>query len=326
MQSLTSKVAQIVLICAVILSHHASAKDRGSVFIKKFTYYKQTTSDQIWDNFEVLVSIGPNLKQEQPRPSVSLYSYDEEDKEWTESSESVERGLGYCPIRIRYFCHKEWNLFCHHGIWCHYSYTLRKPLIGYDLLKPSGCGKEELKKQPFEANRWKDGKPGEWSKSTLCYMVIVSAYGQSVSQVYPENCMNEKKYIDSGHFHQLSPPLDQKHRNKRSTSNLEISQFKINKKGKFVCKVVYEMNGGSVNLMNNVPSTTVRVYYKPHSSSAWGSYLLDLDWRNYNDDNGRNKYKSSVTVEHLDGQGVSANGCFKCEAQANGVMDTMETC
>jgi len=205
--------------------------------------------------------------------------------------------------------------------------TLTKPLIGYDLLKPSGCGEEEFKTQPYTKGRW--GYLKEKEEQVQCYMVSVSTSGQSFSQMYPDNCAKreEKIYNDENVPVKAAPYKDfqtspKGHNIQKSNSfSFEITQFtktKIGNDRKFVCRVAYTHLGHPTSLGNNFPDADVKVYYRPSNSASWG-LLLDLDWIQFS--GGINKFVSWVSQQHLNNQGVGWNKCFKCEVKINGMED-----
>ena len=110
-------------------------------------------------------------------------------------------------------------------------------------------------------------------------------------------------------------------RQKRNTAVTSITQFKKQKvedDRKFVCRVTHSHSGGSLSFQNGIPTADVKVYYKPSNNANWGSHLLDLQWSSFTD--GKNKFVSSVTKQHLHSQGVEWNKCFKCEVTINGIV------
>ena len=66
---------------------------------------------------------------------------------------------------------------------------VNKPLLGYDLLKSSGCEEEELKEQPFVRERW--GFKEKEEVIPTCYLLTLRYEEQTASQMYPDNCVEE---------------------------------------------------------------------------------------------------------------------------------------
>ncbi|XP_063688771.1 uncharacterized protein LOC134821887 [Bolinopsis microptera] len=99
---------------------------------------------------------------------VSLFMYDNRDKVWVEASAEKEVMEG--------------------GI------SVRKPLLGYDLLKSSGCEEKELKEQPFTKERW--GFKEKEEVIPTCYLLTLSNKDQTASQMYPDNCVEDRTAKD----------------------------------------------------------------------------------------------------------------------------------
>ena len=274
---------------------------------------KETTQKgkpQITDKFTFQI---PNWNYYSDIPA-SLRLFDYEERVWVDASVDKNQSR-YC------FKRNECTIFgCSFRRECKAHVTLEKPLIGYDLLKSGGCDGEEFKTQPFTKGRW--GAPEEEEEDVgLCYLITISSGGQSVAQMYPENCSQKKVVVNTEH-HQLAaaPFLG---RQSRSTSSHSITQFTKQWIGgfrKFVCKVRYTHMGGPVDLGFGIPTADVKVYYKNDDGASWGSHLLDLSWVNYNND-GVNKFESRVSKGHLQEQGVKWNKCFKCEVEINDEME-----
>ena len=196
----------------------------------------------------------------------------------------------------------------------------------------------------------------ELQQAQMCYLVVVSADGTSTSKMHPENCSYKKEFIrepvcmadqekedESPDCYELKGKLACKSKPLYDTvkiaASLKADLRKIPQRSsdtpytlnihsftriysyvtyKFKCKVVAEQYGGAVNLANNVPNTDVQVFYRPNNDVGWGTPLLNLGHSAYNPNNGRNKYSSTVHLFTLALQGVSGNGCYKCEAHSNG--------
>lgn len=285
--------------------------------IEDLNYVRKSTEDpviqgemQITDYFEFQIP-GTSCKDKrgkcQPvKPSQtfkSLLLFDSEEGVWVEASAEEEQNGN--------------------------TITLTKPLIGYDLLKPSGCGKEQFKTQPYSEGKW--GHLKEEEERAQCYMVSVSTSGQSFSQMYPDNCAETEAaiYKDENVQVNYAPYKDfqmsSKVHNiqKRNTHSAEITQFtktKIGNNRKFVCKVDYTHSGYPTGLGNNIPDADVKVYYRPPNSASWGTVLLDLEWKNFSP-GGKNKFESWVSKQHLNNQGVGWNKCFKCEVTINNMVE-----
>ena len=283
--------------------------------ITDLNYVRESTKDpvikgemQITDSFEFQIP-GTSCKDKRKEcksvsPSQtfkSLLLFDSEEGVWVEASAKEEQ---------------QGN-----------TITLTKPLIGYDLLEPSGCGKEQFKTQPYTKGKW--GYLEEKEERDQCYMVSVSTSGKSFSQMYPDNCAETeaKIYNYENVPVKVAPYKDfqtsPKGHNiqKRNTHSAEITQFtkaKIGNARKFVCKVAYIHSGYATSLGNNVPDADVKVYYRPSNSASW-ELLLDLDWIQFS--GGKNKFVSWVSQQHLNNQGVEWNKCFKWEVKINGITE-----
>lgn len=278
----------------------------------KYTSEKtlQDKQPQITEQFRFQVPVG-RYDLEIP---VSLRLFDYEARAWVDTSVD-KRQSKYCYYRneCRMFgCSRRWG--------CETQVTLEKPLIGFDLLKSGGCNGDDFTPQPFSQGRW--GAPEKDGEETdRCYLITISAGGQSAAQMIPENCSQKRvPVLDVEEQQQAAEPFQSRH--SRSTSSHSITQFTKRKMGglrKFVCRVAYTHMGGSVNLSSGFPSANVKVFYKNNDSATWGSHLLDLSWNNYNGaDNG---FVSWVSKEHLQEQGVRWNKCYKCEVRINGVVE-----
>ena len=276
--------------------------------IVELNYYRNKTQGdkeilQIWDNFDVKFSYSPSLTFDY---KINLFMYDSDTRTWEEGSVNEREGESKCGLFDRYQPR------------CDRSITLNKPLIGLDLLKPSGCREGEFKKQPYTSGRW--GYLDSGREETACYMVVISTRGQSVSKLYPDKCVQEMLIIEQSIFEEYS------RREKRNTQEYDIIDFKIIENSgnqKFICKFEFLQYSIAVNLQNDIPTTVVKVYYKQNNASPWGSYLLELDWKNFNENHGFNRYKSKVSNVHLVTQGVDVNNCFKCEVSINGLVFRM---
>jgi len=242
--------------------------------------------------------------------TVSLLLFDGEEREWREVS-----------------VHEEEKQTCFKGGECEEGVTLRKPLIGYDLLKPGGCEEEEFKQQAFTKGRWGEEQErqekGNETPVPRCYLILVSRTSQSTSMMYPENCAER----ETSSFKAEKPGTAYQNRKNRNTATSEITQFskaKINQAEdrKFVCKLAYSHSGGTMSLENGLPAVDVKVYYKSSEGAGWGSPLLDLQWDRFS--GGVNRFVSVVSKQHLKDQGVKWNKCFKCEVTVSG--STLEQC
>ena len=284
--------------------------------IEKLQYTSKETTQkgqpQITDKFTFQIS---NWNYYSDIPA-SLRLFDYEERVWVDASVDKNQGK-YC------FEKNECTIFRCSNRWeCKTQVTLEKPLIGYDLLKSGGCDGDEFKTQPFSKGRW-GALEEEEEDEGLCYLITISSGGQSVAQMYPENCSQKQVQVSDKSFyseHQQLAAAPFFSRQSRTPSSHYITQFTKNTNGgfrKFVCKVKYTHMGGPVNLGYGSPTADVKVYYKNNNSASWGSHLLNLSWDNYND--GVNKFESWVSKESLQEQGVKWKKCFKCEVEIDGV-------
>ncbi|XP_063688773.1 uncharacterized protein LOC134821888 [Bolinopsis microptera] len=121
---------------------------------------------QLADVFRVVDYEGSDLLERYVL--VSIFMYDNRDKVWIEASAEKEVMEG--------------------GI------SVRKPLLGYDLLKSSGCEEKELKEQPFTKERW--GFKEKEEVIPTCYLLTLSYKDQTASQMYPDNCVEDRTAKD----------------------------------------------------------------------------------------------------------------------------------
>ena len=282
--------------------------------IEKLQYTSKETTQkgqpQITDKFTFQIS---NWNYYCDIPA-SLRLFDYEERVWVDASVDKNQGK-YC------FEKNECTIFRCSNRWeCKTQVTLEKPLIGYDLLKSGGCDGDEFKTQPFSKGRW-GALEEEEEDEGLCYLITISSGGQSVAQMYPENCSQKRVQVNPEHQQLAAAPFLS--RQSRTVSPHSITQFTKNTNSgfrKFVCKVKYtHMGSDPVNLSSGIPTADVKVYY--NSGAGWGSYLLNLRWVNYNSASGVNKFESWVSKEHLQEQGVKWNKCFKCEVEIDGVTE-----
>ena len=237
--------------------------------------------------------------------AVSLFLFDTKERTWVEASVNKEESEQYCSDQEK----------------CKKTITLTKPLIGYDLLKPRGCEEEDLKEQPFAVGRWETRYRDEEKERAQCYMVTVSVNNQSISQTYPDNCVEEEEAIAEAEDIREAPEHTSGKSLKRNTIGTSITKFKkykINNDRKFVCKVAHTHMGASTSLGNPILGADVKIYYKPRDNAGWGSYLLDLGWHQFSD--GEDKFVGWVSKQHLNQQGVKWSKCFKCQVNINGVV------
>lgn len=203
----------------------------------------------------------PNIT---PHP-VALFLFDSEEKTWEEASVKKEE---------KQVCVKSG---------CHTTVTLTKPLLGYDLLKQSGCGGEgQFKKQPFTEGRWEEVEEEEEDARPPCYMTSISSNQQSTASIFPEGCATrEINWFGRENREGISPGGSTRVPRSPGNTVVYFSKRTIGNDRKFVCRVIYSHMGYGTNLGNSVPAADVKVFYKPIQGAKWGSYLLDLGWRGF---------------------------------------------
>jgi len=280
-------------------------------YIKDLQYEREETKEcghlgkekcmlQLTDKIEFQVPLTEYTLTKYVTSFVSLLVFDSEERVWVEASVNTEEKRS-CSWKGR----------------CHNKMTLKKPLIGYDMLKSGDCEGDGFRQQPYISERWGKGEDEKEERPT-CYMIISSINKQSVSQMYPYNCAEkEAALFKEENFDKVYPS-----RSARSFSfHIEsFSKAKIGNDRKFVCKVWYAHMGYTTSLASGIPSTAVKVYYKHHQNDPWGSPLLNLQWTQFS--NGQNKFVSRVSKQHLNSQGVKWKKCFMCEVTINGVVKT----
>ena len=206
----------------------------------------------------------------------------------------------------------------------HHILYVNKPLLGYDLLKSSGCEEEELKVQPFVKERW--GFKEKEEVIPTCYLLTFSYNEQTASQMYPDNCVEEgstaAKEKDLEGDEEENEYHSSHKRNTYSTFITQLSKKKTGNMRKFVCKASHTYMGASTSLGSAFLEATAKIYYKPNNNADWGDHLLDLSWDQYS--GGEDSFVSWVSQQHLNQQGVKWRKCFKCEVTVGG--ETVRWC